>query len=233
VATFHDYVRRLVTHVNPYTGLSYADDPTIFAYETGNELLGPVWGDKDVPAAWVADVGRLVKTLAPRKLFVDGTYGVNASHLAVDEVDVFSNHYYGPSTDKLEYDLDYGAAPGPSCGCVPDCADVGAVSSVNKTYFAGEYDWTGGPPDKRVDPKTDPMARWFAALEASPYVAGDAFWSLFGRNIPNCNASFFPSSGSPAPACLTGNRPSSTTATATHCSTATRPTRWPSTAASN
>ena len=108
IASFKDYIHKLVTHVNPYTHLTYAEDPTIFAYETGNELLGPVWGDKDVPSEWIADIGRYVKSLAPNKLFVDGTYGVNETHLHVAEVDIFSNHYYGPSTTKLEYDLEYG-----------------------------------------------------------------------------------------------------------------------------
>lgn len=108
VASFKDYIKKLVTHVNPYTNLTYAEDPTIWAYETGNELLGPVWGDMNCPAAWVADIGKLVKTLAPNKLFVDGTYGVNKEHLGIQEVDVFSNHYYPASLQKLRSDLDLG-----------------------------------------------------------------------------------------------------------------------------
>jgi len=226
-----------VTHVNPYTNLSYADDPTIFAYETGNELLGPVWGDKDVPWEWVADMGRYVKSLAPRKLFVDGTYGVNATHLNVSEVDIFSNHYYGPSTDKLEYDLEYGepglvslpatgkGLPAPPTWLVLLMTGFGTVASVNKTYFAGEYDWVGGgdKPGSRINPKTDPMARWFAMMEKSPYVAGDAFWSLFGRNVPNCNARL----PAPPPSLASssnrgGLRLLSATATATRCNMAAR-----------
>ena len=56
VNDFKNYIKHLITHVNPYTGLSYAEDPTIFAYETGNELGGPTFGDMDVPVAWTADI---------------------------------------------------------------------------------------------------------------------------------------------------------------------------------
>lgn len=56
VNDFKNYIKHLITHVNPYTGLSYAEDPTIFAYETGNELGGPTFGDMDVPVSWTADI---------------------------------------------------------------------------------------------------------------------------------------------------------------------------------
>jgi len=49
--------------VNPYTGLSYAEDPTIIAYETGNELDGIVWGDKNVPNDWIREICQFVKQL--------------------------------------------------------------------------------------------------------------------------------------------------------------------------
>lgn len=65
---FKDYIRTIITHRNQYNNLTYAEDPTIFAYETGNELLGPVWGDMNSPAAWVQDIAKYVKSLAPQKL---------------------------------------------------------------------------------------------------------------------------------------------------------------------
>jgi len=40
VNAFVGYIQKVVSHVNPYTGLSYANDPTILAWETGNELGG-------------------------------------------------------------------------------------------------------------------------------------------------------------------------------------------------
>lgn len=108
VASFKEYVRTLLGHVNPYTNLTYAADPTIFAYESGNELVGPVFGDMDVPVEWLQNIASFLKELAPEKLFVDGTYGVNRSHLRVDEVDIFSDHFYPVNITKLKGDLDLG-----------------------------------------------------------------------------------------------------------------------------
>lgn len=108
VDAFKNYVHHLITHRNPYTHLTYAEDPTIFAYETGNELDGPVWGDMDVPVAWTTEIACLVKSLGPEKLVLDGTYGVNKTHLGIEEVDMFSDHFYPINETKLRADLELG-----------------------------------------------------------------------------------------------------------------------------
>jgi mannan endo-1,4-beta-mannosidase len=163
VTLFKAYVERLLTHVNPLTGLSYADDPTIFAVESGNELDGYRWSDMRVPTTWLRDIARHVKGLAPHKLFVDGTYGVNSSHFEVDEVDIFSDHFYPASVDRLQMDLD-------------------KVKESGRAFFAGEYDWVG-------QQGQDELKEWYGVLEESDVAAGDTFWSLFGRNVPNCDVS--------------------------------------------
>ena len=56
IQDFKNCIEKLVTHVNPYTGLTYGEDPTIFAYETGNEFSGPTSGDMDVPVEWTAEI---------------------------------------------------------------------------------------------------------------------------------------------------------------------------------
>lgn len=161
VSDFHWFVTQLLTHVNPHTNLSYADDPTIFAIESGNELYGPVRGSSpNCPAPWVRDLARLVKSLAPAKLFVDGTYGVDPDHLAVEEVDVFSDHFYPLDAARLRQGMD-------------------AVAAAGRTYFAGEYDWTGLNGG-------DDLAAFYEVLRGHEAWGGDAFWSLFGRNVPNC-----------------------------------------------
>jgi mannan endo-1,4-beta-mannosidase len=63
IASFDNYIHYLLTHVNPYTGLSYAEDPTIIGYETGNELNAIKWGDKNVPAEWIREICRFIKKL--------------------------------------------------------------------------------------------------------------------------------------------------------------------------
>ncbi|KAF2496173.1 glycoside hydrolase [Lophium mytilinum] len=166
VADFKNYIKILLTHVNPYTGLSYAADPTIFAYETGNELGGPKFQDMNVPVSWTAEIASYIKKLAPAKLVIDGTYGINKTHLSLKDVDIFSDHFYPPNNTKLTDGIDL-------------------VASADKVYFAAEYGWTD------VQPDMAPLEDFFATIESyqekkKPVIAGDHFWSLFMHNVPDC-----------------------------------------------
>jgi mannan endo-1,4-beta-mannosidase len=156
--------------VNPYTGLSYASDPTIIGYETGNELGGPVFGDKNVPVAWVREICQLIKSLGPEKLCLDGTYGVNATHFEVEEVDIFSDHFYPLNNTKL-------------------LTGIEAVETAGRVYSAGELDWTGFNGG-------DSLQSFYDVIEArqksaKPVVSGSMFWSLFGRDVPDCSVCTF------------------------------------------
>ncbi|MCJ1311097.1 hypothetical protein MMC25_004767 [Agyrium rufum] len=167
VGYFKDYIKDLLTHVNPYTGLTYAEDPTIMGYETGNELGGPLFGDMDVPVEWTTEIAQYIKSLAPRKLVIDGTYGVNKTHLAIPELDIFSDHYYPPNNTKLQ-------------------DDIALVATVNKPYLVGEYDWTAN------NPSASSLQSFYGLIESrqtmkNPVVIGDLFWSLFMHDVPNCN----------------------------------------------
>ena len=168
---FKSYIRHLLTHRNQYTNLTYAEDPTIFAYETGNELGGPVFGDKDVPHSWTADISSYIKHLAPHKLVIDGTYGISATHLNISTIDIVSDHFYPRNLTKLD-------------------DDISVAASGGKPYIVGEYAWNdynyGNPPSG------PPLAQFLAAIEARqnlshPVVTGDLFWSLFMHDVPNCN----------------------------------------------
>ena len=166
VNDFKNYIKTLITHVNPYTKLTYAEDPTIFAYETGNELGGPVFGDEDVPNSWTEEISSYIKELAPHKLVIDGTYGINKTHLNIPTIDIYSDHYYPINNTKLTN-------------------DIALVQAANKVYLAGEYDWTGN------NPQADSLASFYSIIEGrqslkQPVIAGDLFWSLFMHNVPNC-----------------------------------------------
>lgn len=45
---YHNYIRKLLAHRNPYNGLTYAEDPTFFTWELTNEgwwLMQMMWGN--------------------------------------------------------------------------------------------------------------------------------------------------------------------------------------------
>jgi len=109
----------------------------------------------------------LIEILGPKKLCIDGTYGVNATHFAVPEIDVFSNHFYPLNNSIL-------------------LSDIAAVQTANRVYIAGEITWTGG--------KGDSLQSFYDVIlkqqnGSQPVVVGSQIWSLFGHDVPNCEVS--------------------------------------------
>ncbi|QBD78350.1 hypothetical protein EPA93_21045 [Ktedonosporobacter rubrisoli] len=113
---FEQYISHLLNHVNSYTGLAYKDDPTILAWETGNEINPPV--------SWTSTIADYLKKLDPQHLVLDGTKGVNVRNLALSSVDIYSNHYYPMSVAALN-------------------SDASTVKDGHKVFIVGEYNWTG------------------------------------------------------------------------------------------
>lgn len=98
---------------------------------------------------------------------MDGTYGINKTHLTLKEVDMFSNHFYPTNTATLQ-------------------DDINVVRAAGKTYLAGEYDWTGNVAS------ASPLEEFLGLIEkqqsaSKPTAVGSQFWSLFMHNVPNCN----------------------------------------------
>jgi mannan endo-1,4-beta-mannosidase len=163
--TFIDHV---VTHVNPLTGLSYRDDPTIMAWETGNEMwcqtcVGNYWD-----GSWTQTVANHLKAVAPHQLVVDGhgtdpsctTNCLNVPSLSIASVDMVDDHFYPMQLSRVK-----------------DSAALAAAH--NKTLLVGEYDWVnhdGGAS----------LSSFLSAVAASP-AAGDLSWTL----IPHADTSGF------------------------------------------
>ena len=65
---FRAYVATVLNHLNPHTGLRYKEDPTIMAWESGNELYFP-------PFQWTIDLAKYIKEeLGAVQLFMDGKH---------------------------------------------------------------------------------------------------------------------------------------------------------------
>lgn len=70
------------------TQLTMASDPTVLAFETGNELGGWTGDDYPPPVEWTASIAQLLHELAPDTLVLSGSYGVRKSELAIAGVDM-------------------------------------------------------------------------------------------------------------------------------------------------
>ena len=156
---FKDYLTHLMAHVNPYTGLSYADDPTIAIIETGNEIY-------PATAEWTQAIASHLRTIAPHKLIADGSAATDlavskAPGLGVAEIDIVGSHYYA-------HDSSWRPAPMMTYAARLD-ADVAAASGAGKVFLMGEYPWTRSDADQ-----------WWSKVEGRGAIAADLAWSFIG-----------------------------------------------------
>lgn len=83
-ALYRDYIRAVVTRTNSITGVRYAADPTIMAWQLANE---PRPGGSDAVALaslphfyrWVDETARFIKTLDPQHLVSTGSEGLKGA----------------------------------------------------------------------------------------------------------------------------------------------------------
>jgi len=147
ISDFEQYITHLLNHVNSYTGIAYKNDPTIMAWETGNEI--------SPPTKWTKTITEFIKNIDPKHLTIDGTRGVDGAALALNSVDIFTEHYYPITLGLLD-------------------ADATVAKNRQKVFILGEYDWTGTQGG-------DSLARLLSGVERSG-ISGDLYWALFAHN---------------------------------------------------
>lgn len=127
IADFKVYIAYILNHRNQFTGIALKDDPTIMAWETGNELenASGKWDD-----GWTENIAAYIKNLAPRQLINDGhrsSYiadrNLTASQLKLPDVDMYTGHFYPPRIAFMQ-------------------KDAAVARQYEKVYFVGEYDWS-------------------------------------------------------------------------------------------
>lgn len=109
-------VEYVINRRNTITGVLYRDDPTIFGWETGNEL--------DSPAEWTRKVAAYIKSIDPNHLVIDGRSlkGISPDPLSDPNIDVVTTHHYPGSGNNAQAVLEAARAVG-----------------GKKAYFVGEF----------------------------------------------------------------------------------------------
>ncbi|GJN87931.1 hypothetical protein Rhopal_000886-T1 [Rhodotorula paludigena] len=164
---FTEYISRIIQRQNPYTGLTYGNDPTILAWETGNELGGYINAEMWPPASWTNAIIDTIRKYDSQHLIVDGSGGfwnystkATAPGLTVPRVDLMSDHGYPRNLGIL-------------------AEEVKLATQAKKGFFIGEYDWT--PTGSSVS-----LEDYLAAIERSGAYLGDMIWSVFGHDDECC-----------------------------------------------
>lgn len=116
ISDFEQYIQHLLDHVNTYTGIAYKNDPTIMAWETGNEI--------SPPTAWTEKIATFIKSIDSHHLVMDGSQSLDLNALSLPNVDLYTTHFY-PITISLFQE------------------DAQIVARRHKVYIVGEYDWSG------------------------------------------------------------------------------------------
>ena len=116
IGDFQRTLDHLILRTNTVNGRPYRTDPTIFAWETGNEL--------GCPDAWVARIAKYIKQRDPQHALIDGNYGplIREKSLQDPNIDIVSSHHYGPVGYTLKM-ID---------------ANLRAING-KKRYFIGEF----------------------------------------------------------------------------------------------
>ncbi|WNR45628.1 golvesin C-terminal-like domain-containing protein [Paenibacillus roseipurpureus] len=148
---FKGYISALLNRVNSYTGVAYKNDPTILAWETGNELSSPV--------SWTQTVADYIKSVDANHLVMDGHYGVDTNALSLSSVDIYSSHFNGTLMMMTASAISSQAA---------------LAVSGNKVFVAGEYDWSNSK-------GTGDLTGFISQIETNTNVGGDMYWSMFGH----------------------------------------------------
>lgn len=113
ISAYKNYMKWMLNHVNPITGVAYKDDPTIMAFELCNEPrcvgTGPVPSSNScVPATltgWVDEVSTYFKEIDSNHLLAIGDEGYFNHPDGPSYNDAYTNIWDGTSGDDFDANI--------------------------------------------------------------------------------------------------------------------------------
>lgn len=110
---YKDWVQHVIVRVNEINGISYRDDPTIFAWELMNE---PDIHPADLLNEWLTEMAAYVKTMDTKHLLGTGHSNMvnHLADLAIPNIDFGTWHGY-PAYEKISIEQ-FDALIGDFCG---------------------------------------------------------------------------------------------------------------------
>lgn len=95
---FAAHVRNIISRTNRYTGIRYADDPTIMSWQICNEPRAFSADGKDAFVSWIENTASLIDSLAPRQLVSTGSEGM---HGCEEDMELFERIHAVPQIDYI------------------------------------------------------------------------------------------------------------------------------------
>lgn len=160
-----EYIKQVITHVNSRTGVPYYEDPTIIAWQIGNELAQ---GEAKSIADWTLAMAEHIRQLAPDQLIIDARSANSIGNsrwepdvLTSCNIDAVSVHFYPLTTSSISH--------------------WSALATLfGKAVLFDEYS-THEQPNQPNTPWLQPVTLdvFHAALLADEHLDMAAFWSLW------------------------------------------------------
>lgn len=95
---FSKHVDFIVKRTNRYSQLRYIDDPTIMAWQIGNEPRAFSKENKNTFACWMSDVAAQIKSLDPNHMVSSGSEGLQGCE---GDITLFERIHTNPNIDYL------------------------------------------------------------------------------------------------------------------------------------
>lgn len=128
ISDFEETIRYVLNRKNTLTGVAYKDDPTIFGWETGNEIKPP--------HEWTKRIAAFIKSIDNKHVVIDGNslQGVSQEQIDDPNIDVITTHHY----------------PQPLGNFIKPIREAWQMCKGKKPYFVGEFGFVPASEVKEV-----------------------------------------------------------------------------------